>query len=258
MAEKTQHMSMEQKRRLTAERLGLEFEQVPREVAIIMDGNGRWAQRQGLPRAEGHRQGGRTVERVAQGCVDLGMKSLTLYSFSTENWKRPKAEVEALMHLYTQYLEGIRPMLMKNDARLVHLGREHQLPGHVRKALDGTMELTADNKGMVLALALNYSGRAEVADTARKIGEKCAKGLLKPEEIDEKCFAEHLYIPDFPQPDLLVRTAGEMRVSNYLLWQIAYSEFHVTERLWPEFNMTDVEEAIRAYAGRERRFGALG
>ncbi len=249
---------MEEKRSLTAERLGLKLEQVPREVAIIMDGNGRWAQRQGLPRAEGHRQGGRTVERIAQTSVDLGFESLTLYSFSTENWKRPQAEIDALMHLYTQYLEGIRPMLMKNDARLVHLGRKEQLPEHVLKALAGTMELTAENEGMTLALALNYSGRAEIADAAQKIGQKCANGELKPEDIDEKCFSEHLYVSDFPQPDLLVRTAGEMRVSNYLLWQIAYSEFHVTKRFWPEFNKADIDEAILYYANRERRFGALG
>jgi undecaprenyl diphosphate synthase len=249
--------SMEQKMRETARRLNLQPEHLPRNIAIIMDGNGRWAQRQGLPRYEGHSEGAKTAERVAQSCVDFGMQSLTLYSFSIENWKRPKSEVNALMHLYAEYLVGIRPSLMKNNVRLVHLGRMAGLPQSVGDALVETMRLTRDNTGMMLALALNYSGRAEIVDATRAIAQACGEGRLQLDDIDEDCISQHLYTAGLPDPDLLIRTASELRVSNFLLWQISYSEFYVTETLWPDFTSESLERAIAAYVHRDRRFGAI-
>ena len=248
---------MEQKLRETAQRLGLKPEQLPRNIAIIMDGNGRWAQRQNLPRYEGHRQGAKTAEAIAQACVDFGMQSLTLYSFSIENWKRPQAEVNALMHLYADYLVAIRPNLMRNNVRLVHLGRVAGLPEMVSDSLRETMELTRGNTGMALALALNYSGRAEIVDATRAIAQAHREGRLRLEDIDEDCIGAHLYTAGLPDPDLLIRTASELRVSNFLLWQISYSEFYVTDTLWPEFDEASLEKAFLAYARRDRRFGAI-
>ncbi len=250
-------MNFDEKLSNTAKRLGLAVEQLPRNIAIIMDGNGRWAQKKGLPRAEGHREGGKTVETIAQCCVNFGIESLTIYSFSIENWKRPKMEVNALMHLYAQYLEGIRPTLMRNNVRLVHLGRLDGLPGSVLDALNKTIEMTGTNNGMVLALALNYSGRAELVDAAKQIAQEYKKGAVKLEDIDEQLIARHLYTGGLYEPDLLIRTANEMRVSNFLLWQISYSEFYVTETLWPDFNKASLEKAIKTYAKRDRRFGNI-
>jgi len=249
--------SFEEKLKKNAERLGLTPEQVPRHIAIIMDGNGRWAQKKGLPRAEGHRQGGKTVEKIAQYCVDFGIESLTLYSFSIENWERPKAEVNGLMNLYTQYLIRIRPTLMKNNAKLIHLGRLAQLPPAVKTELAKTIEITAGNTGMILALALNYGARTEIADAAKKIAQEYKSGKLHLEDIDEQCVSRHLYTAGLAEPDLLIRTANEMRVSNFLLWQISYSEFYVTKTLWPDFKKAALEKAILAYAKRNRRFGTI-
>ena len=246
-----------QKQKATAERLGVSPQQIPRHIAIIMDGNGRWAQKKRLPRAEGHRQGGKTVEKIALYCVDLGIECLTLYSFSTENWKRPKAEVDTLMYLYTRYLAEIRPTLMKNNVKLIHLGRLVPLPIQVTTELAKTMEMTAGNTGMVLALALNYSSRVEIVDAIREIATECSDGRLKLDDIDEECVTHHLYTAALTEPDLLIRTANEMRVSNFLLWQIAYTEFYVTGTLWPDFKEKDLEEAILAYAKRQRRFGNI-
>jgi undecaprenyl diphosphate synthase len=252
------HMNvMDQKLGETAKRLGVQVDQIPRNIAIIMDGNGRWAKRQGLPRYEGHREGAKTAERVAQCCVDFGMQSLTLYSFSMENWKRPKAEVNALMHLYAEYLVGIRPNLMRNNVRLVHLGRMAGLPDMVSSSLNETMDMTRANTGMVLALALNYSGRAEIVDATRAIAQAHKEGRLSLEGIDESCISQHLYTAEMADPDLLIRTASELRVSNFLLWQISYSEFYIAETLWPDFTERSLEEAILAYAHRDRRFGAV-
>jgi len=248
--------SIEEKLEKTAERLGLTAEQMPRHIAIIMDGNGRWAQKKGLPRAKGHRQGGKTVEKIAQCCVDFGIESLTLYSFSLENWERPKTEVNTLMHLYTQYLIGIRSTMMENNVKLIHLGRLAQLPEAVKKELAKTIEVTAGNTGMKLALALNY-GRTEIVDAAKKIAQQYKMGEINMEDINEDCFSRHLYTDGLAEPDLLIRTANEMRVSNFLLWQISYSEFYVTKTLWPDFKKTDLERAIRAYAKRNRRFGTI-
>jgi undecaprenyl diphosphate synthase len=249
--------TFEEKLKKTAKRLSLMTGQMPRHIAIIMDGNGRWAQRKGLPRAEGHRQGAKTVEKVAQYCVDFGIESLTIYSFSIENWKRPKTEVNSLMNLYTQYLAEIRPTLMKNNVKLVHLGRVAQLPAAVKKELAKTIELTSANTGMILALALNYGGRVEIIDAAKKIAQKHKKGELGLEDIDEQCISRHLYTAGLAEPDLLIRTANEMRISNFLLWQISYSEFYITKTLWPDFKKSDLEKAILAYAKRNRRFGDI-
>jgi undecaprenyl diphosphate synthase len=254
---RTKEQSQREKLEKTAGRLGVSLEHMPRHLAIIMDGNGRWARAKGLPRAEGHRQGGKTVEKIAKCCVDLGIESLTIYSFSLENWKRPKSEVNALMYLYTQYLVGIRPTLMKNNVKLVHLGRVFQLPEELQKELSKTIQLTENNTGMILALALNYSGRAEIVDAAKKIAGQYKAGKLKIKNIDERSFGRNLYKPDLPDPDLLIRTANEMRVSNFLLWQISYSEFYVTKTYWPDFKKKDLEKAILAYAKRTRRFGDI-
>jgi len=247
----------EEKLKKTARHLGLTPDQMPRHIAIIMDGNGRWAKKKGLPRVEGHREGGKTVETIAQCCVDFGIESLTLYSFSIENWKRPKAEVNALMHLYTQYLIQIRSTLMKNNVKLVHLGRLAGLPAPVQNELQKTMEITDANTGMILALALNYGGRAEIIDATQKIAQEYKNGKLQLRDIDEQCVSRHLYTAGLAEPDLLIRTANEMRISNFLLWQISYSEFYVTKTLWPDFKKSSLEKAILAYAKRNRRFGTI-
>ena len=247
----------EEKLKKTARHLGLTPEKMPRNIAIIMDGNGRWAKQKGLPRVEGHREGGKTVEKIAQCCVDFGIASLTLYSFSIENWKRPKVEVNALMHLYTQYLIEIRSTLMKNNVKLVHLGRLAGLPDSVQKELGKTMEMTKANTGMILALALNYGGRAEIIDATQKIAQEYKNGKLRLRDIDEQCISRHLYTAGLAEPDLLIRTANEMRISNFLLWQISYSEFYVTKTLWPDFKKSSLEKAILAYAKRNRRFGTI-
>jgi undecaprenyl diphosphate synthase len=249
----------QQKRKLlqTAERLGIKPEDMPRHIAIIMDGNGRWAQNRGLPRYEGHRQGGKTAEKISQCCVDFGIEALTLYSFSIENWKRPREEVDVLMHLYAEYLTKMRPNLMKDNVKLIHLGRIFQLPDVVKNALLGTIDETRANTGMVFALALNYGGRAEIVDATREIARRHKAGELSLNDIDEGCISRHLYTAGLADPDLLIRTANEMRVSNFLLWQISYSEFYVTDTLWPDFEKADLEKAILAYAKRTRRFGAV-
>jgi len=249
--------SFEEKLKKTANRLGLATEQMPRHIAIIMDGNGRWARKKGLSRVEGHRKGAKTAEIIAQCCVDFGIESLTLYSFSIENWKRPKSEVNALMHLYTQYLIGIRPTLMKNNVKLLHLGRLAGLPGAVQKELTKTIDKTCANTGMTLALALNYGGRAEIVDATHKIALEYKKGKLRLKDIDERCISRHLYTAGLADPDLLIRTANEMRISNFLLWQISYSEFYVTKTFWPDFKKAALEKAILAYAKRNRRFGTI-
>ncbi|MHC4573995.1 MAG: isoprenyl transferase [Planctomycetota bacterium] len=249
--------NIKEKIKRTADRLGLAPQQIPRHIAIIMDGNGRWAKKKGLRRAEGHRQGGITVEKIAQCCVDFGIECLTLYSFSIENWQRPKSEVNALMYLYTQYLINIRPTLMKNNVKLVHLGRLAQLPAVVKAELLKTVDATAANTGMILALALNYGGRVEIVDVAKRIAQEYKTGKLRLKDIDEKCISHRLYTAGLSDPDLLIRTASEMRISNFLLWQVSYSEFYVTKTLWPDFKKSDLEKAIRAYAGRNRRFGTV-
>ena len=247
--------SFEEKRIMAAERLGITSDGIPRHIAIIMDGNGRWAQQQGKPRFMGHREGGKIVEDVMQYCVDIGVECMTLYSFSLQNWKRPVEEIEFLMHLYAMYLEGIRPILAKNRVRLVHLGQRERLPKTVLDALDGTLEFTKDNDGMVLALALNYGSRTEIVDAVKKIAEDVKNGKTNIDDIDEELFESNLYTAGLRDPDLLIRTSGEQRISNYLLWQISYSEFYITDAMWPDFDSNEVDKAILAYANRARRFG---
>ena len=247
--------SFEKKRRLAAERLDISPHCLPRHVAIIMDGNGRWAVNRGLRRHEGHIEGARTVEKIALHCVELGVECLTLYSFSMQNWKRPAEEVEFLMYLYSRYLEEIRPTLMENNVRLVHLGRNDRLPENVIEALARTIKTTESNSGMVLGLALNYGSRTEITDAVIRIAKECTAGRIAPDEIDETCISNHLYTAGLPDPDLVIRTSGELRISNFLLWQISYSEFYVTDTFWPDFTTSDVDAAIRAYGQRARRFG---
>ena len=251
-------LNLQQKRTEAARRLGIEPDQLPRHIAIIMDGNGRWAQRRGLPRPLGHSEGAKTAERIARHCVDLGIEVLTLYSFSLDNWKRPAAEVNALMGLYQQYLAEMRPALVRQDVKVVHLGRKNGLPAPVRQELERTIQATSANKGMILALALNYGGRAEIVDAVRMIVSKALEGQLALDQIDQPCISQHLYTAGLPDPDLLIRTANELRISDFLLWQISYSEFYVTPTLWPDFDENALEQALLAYATRERRFGGLG
>lgn len=247
----------ESKRRQTALRLGLRSESLPRHIAIIMDGNGRWATQRGLPRFRGHEQGGKTVETIAKYCVDIGLEYLTIYSFSMQNWKRPKEEIDFLMYLYAAYLEGIRPMLMEKNVRLVHLGSVQPLPPQVVDALEETKRLTAKNSGMVLSLALNYGGREEIVQAVQRIAEQCCQHRLEPKDIDEECISSHLYTAGLLDPDLVIRTSGELRISNFLLWQISYAEFYVTDTFWPDFTPSDLDQALKAFAGRSRRFGDI-
>ncbi|MEN6306756.1 MAG: isoprenyl transferase [Anaerohalosphaeraceae bacterium] len=243
------------KKEQAAERLGLDAAGIPRHIAIIMDGNGRWATERNLPRFRGHEQGAKVVQTIAQYCVDNGVEFLTLYSFSMQNWKRPKDEVDFLMHLYVIYLEAIRPQLMENNTRLIHLGRRDKLPQTVLDALDETMRVTGTNTGLTIGLALNYASQTEIADAAASIARDCLAGKLQPEAINEKQFARHLYTAGWPEVDLCIRTSGEMRISNFLLWQMAYSEFYVTPTYWPDFTEELMDKAITDYSQRSRRFG---
>jgi len=248
---------LKERREETVERWGLGDGGFPGHIAIIMDGNGRWAEDKGLARFEGHREGAKTVEKIVKCCVDFGVECLSLYSFSTQNWKRPKREVAFLMHLYTRYLIDMRALLMRNNVRMVHLGQAEGLPLAVRKALSGTIKMTAGNGGMVLALALNYGSRDEITDAVKKIARGYKSGKVRLKDIDEKLISDNLYTGGLPEPDLLIRTSNEMRVSNFLLWQISYSEFYVTKTLWPDFGRSDLKRAIMAYSKRRRRFGSV-
>jgi len=229
----------------------------PRHIAVIMDGNGRWARRQGLPRIEGHRRGVASVRRVTEECARLGIEQLTLFCLSSENWKRPQPELDFLMHLLEQYLIEERSTLLKQNIRLAVIGRRTGIPDRVLTEMDKTIDLSQTNSGLRLCLAVNYGGRAEVADGVRRIAALVRDGLLAPEEITEDTINAHLYTASMPDPDLLIRTAGEMRISNFLLWQISYAELWVTDHCWPEFNETDLHTAIRDFAARDRRFGGL-
>lgn len=229
----------------------------PRHIAIIMDGNGRWAIERNMPRIAGHRAGASSVRDVVTECGRLGIKALTLYSFSMENWKRPVTEVDALMGLYLEYLAKERQELIENNVRFMQIGRREGLPPNVLQAADETIAATSHCTGLRLVLALNYSSRVEITDAVRAIASKVKTGKLATEQITEQTISDHLYTAGLPDPDLLIRTAGELRISNYLLWQISYAELHVSERYWPDFKVPDLHEAIRDYARRNRRFGAL-
>lgn len=230
---------------------------IPRHIAIIMDGNGRWAAQRGFPRAFGHRNGAATVRNVLEECGKLGVEVLTLYSFSIENWKRPADEVQGLMDLYTTYLDGELERLMRENIRFVQLGRREGLPPEVISTVDRITRATAANTGATLCLAVNYGSRAEITDACRAVAREVAAGTLRPEDITPETISGRLYTAGLPDPDLLIRTAGEMRVSNYLLWQISYAELHVTPVLWPDFTVADLHAAVRDYASRSRRFGGL-
>jgi undecaprenyl diphosphate synthase len=244
-------------RRALSEVEGVPRERLPRHIAVIMDGNGRWALNRGLPRIEGHRAGARAVRAVVTECARLGLGVLTLYSFSLENWKRPADEVGALMELCLEYLINERSELLENNIRFVRLGRRDGLPREVLEQLDQCEAATARCTGLTLALALNYGSRAEIADAVRAIARDVRSGRLAPEDITEASISARLYTAGLPDPDLLIRTAGEFRLSNYLLWQLSYAELHVTETLWPDFDVPDLHAAIRDFAGRQRRYGGL-
>jgi undecaprenyl diphosphate synthase len=230
---------------------------LPRHVAIIMDGNGRWAQSRGLPRIEGHRRGVASVRRITEHCARSGIDQLTLYCLSSENWRRPEAELCFLMHLLEQYMIEERSLLMRQRIRLSMIGRREGLPPETLAAIDRTVELCAGNEGMRLCLAINYGSRAEIVAAATRLAREAATGLLQPEDIDEAAFAARLDTAGMPDPDLLIRTAGEMRISNFLLWQISYAEIWVTPVAWPEFEERHLDEALAAFASRDRRFGGL-
>ena len=230
---------------------------LPAHVAIIMDGNGRWAQRQGLQRIEGHRQGVTTVRNIVEAAARLNLVQLTLYCLSSENWKRPPAELDFLMHLLEQYMIEERDLIMEQDIVVNIIGRRDGIPDATLKEMDRTIELSATNNGMRLCLAINYGARSEMLDAVRNIAREVHSGRLDPEEISEDNISDYLYTRGMPDPDLLIRTAGEMRLSNFLLWQISYAELWVTQQCWPEFQVSDLNDAIRAYTTRERRFGGL-
>ena len=234
----------------------IDLERLPRHIAVIMDGNGRWAERRRLPRIAGHRAGIRAVRQAVEACARLGVPYLTLYAFSVENWKRPHAEVKLLMGLLREYLKKEIGELNRQNVRLGVIGRVAELPAPVQRDLQGALEETQRNNGLRLTLALNYGGRAELIDAVRSLAEyQQRNGSMS---VDETTFSQHLYTRDLPDPDLLIRTSGEMRLSNFLLWQVAYSEIWVTDTLWPDFTQQDFFRAILDFQKRERRYGGLG
>ncbi len=236
----------------------LDLKQLPQHLAVIMDGNGRWAQRRHLPRVAGHRAGVKAAREIIETCARLKLPCLTLYAFSLENWRRPQAEVDFLMRLLREYLKRELPSIHKNNIRLLIIGRSEQLPDGVRKDIEAGMRLTAKNTGMKLVVALNYGGRAELVDAFNAMLDQVRENGMSAFRADEQTISEHLYTAGLPDPDLLIRTSGEMRVSNFLLWQIAYAEMYVTETLWPDFSRARLLEALTDFQKRERRYGGLG
>lgn len=230
---------------------------LPRHIAIIMDGNGRWATKRGLPRSYGHRAGVEALRDIVRICSDLGIRILTVYAFSTENWKRPREEVNFLMNLLIEYLNSEIDELYHNGVKINHLGSLQNLPPAVLKALKMGIERTRDNKGLTLNVALNYGGRQEIVDAVKYVVADVLEGRLSPDSIDEKAISDHLYTAGQPDPDLLIRLAGDFRVSNFLLWQFAYTEFWISPVMWPDFRKSDLINAILDFQRRERRFGGL-
>lgn len=228
---------------------------MPRHIAIIMDGNGRWAKGKSLPRIQGHHAGVESAKTIVKACVELKVPVLTLYAFSIENWKRPVSETGALMRLLEEFIRDQMQEMIKNNIRFRTIGRLGGLPSSVQQKLEQAVAATKNNSGMILVLALNYGGRSEILDAAKKLIGDVEAGLLKKEDLDEDIFARYLYTADLPDPDLLIRTSGEMRISNFLLWQLAYAELWVTPTLWPDFSKEDLYQAIYEYQQRERRFG---
>jgi undecaprenyl diphosphate synthase len=242
---------------LTLQTDNLDPARLPRHVAIIMDCNGRWAQERGKQRIQGHAQGVKSVRSTIEECCRLGIGQLTLYCFSTENWKRPQEEIDFLMTLLKEYLIKERAEIMEQNIRFTVIGRREGLPDFVQAEMDENIRVSRANTGMTLCLAINYSGRTEIVDAVRTLAEQVRVGTLRPGDIDEATIADALYTKGMPEPDLLIRTAGEMRISNFLLWQISYAELWVTEKCWPDFDEATLREALRDYAMRERRFGGL-
>ena len=232
----------------------IDFTRLPEHIAVIMDGNGRWARKRRLPRVEGHRAGAKSVQEVVETCARLGIKYLTLYAFSKENWKRPRKEVATLWRLLEDYLKKENEVLMKNRFRLKVLGQMENIPDSARKELDRVMDLTKENERMTIVLALNYGGRTEIVDAVKRLFND---GNMDVDSLDEQKFSEYLYTAGIPDPDLLIRTSGEFRVSNFLLWQIAYAEIWITKELWPDFRKKHVLEALVDFQKRERRFGDI-
>ncbi len=230
---------------------------LPRHIAIIMDGNGRWARRRSLPRLMGHREGVTAVREAVTTCAELKLDALTLYAFSTENWGRPPREINGLMRLLRNYLVREVDEMVENDIRLVAMGRLDQLPSTVRKALERAMAMTENCRGMRLNLALSYSGRSELTDAMRRLAAEVRRGHLQPEEITEELITRHLYIDDLPEPDLVIRTSGEERISNFMIWQIAYAELCFLDIPWPDFRKEHLFRAIRDFQQRDRRFGVI-
>ncbi len=228
---------------------------VPRHIAIIMDGNGRWAKKKGLERVEGHRAGAVAVKNLVENLKGKGIRYLTLYAFSTENWKRAKEEVDALMELLCEFIDANLDLLIEKDIRLLVTGRMNGLPENVQKKLKNAIQKTSKNQGETLIFALNYGGRAEIADAAKQIAKDAVNGKIRPDDIDEAFFSRYLYLPEVPDPDLLIRTSGELRLSNFLLWSLSYSEIYVTDILWPDFNIDELDKAINDFQQRNRRFG---
>lgn len=235
----------------------LDRDKLPRHVAIIMDGNGRWAQARGLPRIEGHRRGALSVRQVVELGTELQLEQLTLYCLSSENWKRPAAELSFLMFLLEKYLIEERRDIVRQKLQFSVIGKIDELPGNIRREIDLTREQTAEHQGMRLCLALNYGARGEIVDAVKSIARRVQEGSLDPEQIDETLLAESMYTAGMPDPDLVIRTAGEMRFSNFLLWQISYAELWVTEKRWPDFGKLEFLQALRDYSQRNRRFGGL-
>jgi len=235
----------------------LKSSQNPRHIAIIMDGNGRWARKRGLPRTEGHKEGIKTVERIIEAGIEQGIEILTLYAFSLENWKRPSTEVRALMQLLREFLIEKREFLKKESVKLISIGERKRLPMSLQRELEKTEELTKDNKGLILNIALSYGSRREIVNAVKKIAQEVKEGRLNIERISERTFSHYLYTKTLPDPDLLIRTSGELRISNFLLYQISYTELYFTPKLWPDFQKEDLLEAIANFKKRKRRFGGL-
>ena len=235
----------------------LDAERLPQHIAVIMDGNGRWAKKRHLPRVAGHRAGVQSARTVIETCARLHISALTLYAFSMENWRRPKAEIDFLMRLLRDYLRRELPVIHSNNIRLLVIGRTDQLPDAVRSDVERAMEQTAGNTGMKLAVALNYGGRAEIVDAFNRILDQVRNDGTPRTCVDEEMISQNLYTAGLPDPDLLIRTSGEMRVSNFLLWQIAYAEIYVTETLWPDFTRAQLYMALHDFQKRERRYGGL-
>ncbi|OEU67131.1 MAG: di-trans,poly-cis-decaprenylcistransferase [Desulfobacterales bacterium PC51MH44] len=237
--------------------IDLDSAKLPSHVAIIMDGNGRWAKRRLLNRIKGHEKGAETVRTIVRSCREIGIANLTLYAFSTENWQRPKSEIAALMILLKKFLKSEQKEMLDNNIRLNTIGQIERLPEDVQQALYKTMQLTKKNDGMLLNLALSYGGRSEIVKMVKEIAIKAKDDTIDPDAITSELISEHLYTKGIPDPDLLIRTSGEMRVSNFLLWQIAYTEIYVTDTLWPDFSKDEFIQILKDYQRRERRYGKV-